>query len=346
MGVNRVFTSIILTMGLAGFASAQQSSAGRNMSWDNQTSLQNMSATDTIVVSSFMDGNYQVSRFLVMEKNSNNNEFELRYKINLTKLISTYNNNSSELMGLETFMNTIADDTLKHITQFKIIGHASPDGPKALNERLAMERAIDFRDYVDNEYGMGKYPRTIESVANTWDSCQSGVDNSAISNKSDVIDLITSSMPASTIESKLKQMPATWEIMKSEILPPLRCVELRVKYNSWKVIEERILVADTEQVPVVEEKTNRRRKKRIGDDYITGLLIAMPNQPLDYNTDKVKARYKERLRKDKLKGKDRVDVYDLKSRGNRSKGYFKDKNRDHHHMNDKAKMRYRDYDIY
>ncbi len=291
--MNRVFPSIVMAMGIMSAANAQMTSGmSHPLSHD---------AVDTILVSRVTDGDYLVSRMLIKETSPDNNEFEVRYQINLSKLISTYDNNAAEIEGLNNFIESMTQDSLKSITQFKIVGYASPDGPKSLNDKLSNARAQDFCAYIEQKYDMADYPHSVSAVASQWVDTKQAVMNSSLSNKAEVISLVESSAPQMTIESKLKAMPQTWDYFKTTILPPMRCVAIHVKYNSWRSVEERLLIEQPKPTVVVEVREKCSYEQM--DDGVTGLLFMNPSQVLDYDTEKVKA--KANRRKAKLKATDR-----------------------------------------
>ncbi|MFR9503288.1 MAG: hypothetical protein SNH73_02400 [Rikenellaceae bacterium] len=306
--MNKVFTSIILTLGL--FTSVlAQNTGGISQTQD---------PSEIIELSSYIDGNYSVDRLLVMESTPTNNEFVVHYKINITKLISTYSNNSSEIAGLRSFIESVQSDSLKRITNFDIVGYASPDGPAALNKRLAAERAKDFSTFLDTECNMSGYERTVTSRPYMWIDTKSALMSSSVPNKSDILAAIESDMSQSEIESKLKAHTSSWDYIKNNILPDMRCVEIQIKYNSWKVVENRTLIE--EQIPVdVQVATgggrgSERCDRDIADDYIYCLLVEMPGQEIDFDcdkeTEKLKigkhgAKYKERGKGEREKIKER-----------------------------------------
>lgn len=277
------------------------------------------------MLSSFVDGNYNVEQLLVLESSPSNNEFVVRYKINLTKLISSYDNNSSQITGLRNFVEEIQTDSLKKITHFDIIGYSSPDGPSALNKRLASERASDFCRFVDTQCDMEEYSRTVSSTPYKWIDTKEAIQSSNVPNKAEVLSLIESSATQSEIQAQLEKHPEAWDYIKGNILPAMRNVELHIKYNSWKVVENRTLIEEV--VPVVEtevitagatgtmrgrgDRGDRRRDEYCDDEvdynYDYAILVDTPCTPIDYDDCKKKgkkegeAKFKENRRKAKFK---------------------------------------------
>lgn len=293
--MNRVFPSIVMALAIMGGVSAQTPNT-----WSRTTSP---IEADTIIVSRVVDGDYMVSRMLIKETSPDNNEFEVRYQINLAKLISTYDNNATEIEGLHSFIETITNDSLKRVTQFKIVGYASPDGPLKLNEKLSNERAQDFCTYIEEKYDIAECPHSTDAVALKWIDTEQAVMNSTLSNKNEVLSLVRSSQPQMAIEAKLKAMPDVWDYFKRVILPPMRCVAIHVKYNAWLSIEESVLIEEPKPTVVVE--VIEKCKPRKMDDGVSGILFMNPTQQFDYNTDKMKLKAKGQRAKFKERDKRR-----------------------------------------
>ncbi len=259
---------------------------------------------DAKMVSSCVKGNNRVTTWLVKKSatDNENNEFSVKYKVNLSRLISSYDNNHSELVKLRAFIDGLMADKQNQITKFEITGYASPDGSMAVNERLANERAADCCSYIKKEYpDMAKIPCTTNGVAQPWSATKSAVESSSIPMKSEVVKLIESDMSDTQIESKLRAMPTSWSYMVSKILPPMRCVEIQVVYTTWERMVTRTpirtpqpqrenIVVENNYFVVVEENPAQ--------------LIAFESDttPLDFPRDKDKFKVKDRRRKAKLKG--------------------------------------------
>lgn len=104
------------------------------------------------------------------------------------------------------------------------------------------------------------------------------------------------------IESRLKGMPESWNYMKSVILPPMRCVELCVKYNSWRVVERRTLTKSCAK-PTTEMVQNNYYI--LIEEDTQGMIVNPTDVPLDYDNDKFKDKFKYNRRREKLKAMQR-----------------------------------------
>ena len=61
---------------------------------------------DSVLLSQKRDGNYMVCKYLV--KHDRNNDFAVRYRINLSTMSPTSDGNGSELAALNAFMDSLA----------------------------------------------------------------------------------------------------------------------------------------------------------------------------------------------------------------------------------------------
>ncbi len=195
---------------------------------------------DAKLISTVRDGDSLVSRWLVMDRNDDGTtEFTLHYQMNLTKLVSSYDRNSDELKSLHSLLDEVASDAYKTITSINIVGYASPDGTQAINQRLSMARANDFRAYINKSYNLASVRGTTQGKALTWSDALSSVRSSSIPSKSEVLSIMSSSNSSTIKEQKLKAMPSSWSYLCKDILPKMRSVEMHLKYNSWREVVTR-----------------------------------------------------------------------------------------------------------
>ncbi len=249
------------------------------MAQSNSTSYRTAArSADTILLSTSVQGNYTVHDLLVKESNSTGDEFSLSYKINASDLNAAYGGNSSTLNGLESFLASIKSDPLKVITRYKVTGYASPDGSMSANEKLAMDRATLFREYLDDNYNMESYPAVVDAVAEPWYATAPIIRSMSVPNKAQVLSIVDSNKAASAIESDLKVLPSSWSYLTANVLPTLRCVELEVMYNSWKEIEVHTRNSAPE---IIITEVSERRGGRYVDDRVTGIVF-MNDTPLDF----------------------------------------------------------------
>lgn len=246
-------------------------------------STASVSAPDSVLLSESTDGNYLVRRYMI--NRSDDNGYSIRYRINTAKLVSTLDDNSKELAGINAFVENLMKDTLMHVRSVKITGYSSPDGPVKFNETLAKNRAADFKNYVDRKYGFSKkFKVTTASVAEDWEMCRSLVAQSNVPDKQAVLEVIDGTGTPEAKEMKIKQMPEAWDYMKTHILPQLRRVELVINYGAGMIVEQRTMIRKPEPTPAVEQPCEQVPCTVI-DESITGLIVEMPESDAQYRKD-------------------------------------------------------------
>lgn len=263
-----IFTTFALTLALCAAAGAEA----------QVRSAAPAPAADTVALSETTDGDYLVRRFIV--KHRGDADYSMRYQINLAKLSSTLDGNSRELAELDNFVGNLIRDTLMNVRSVEITGYSSPDGPLKLNETLARNRAQDFRNFVDKKYDFSsKYDVTTKSVAEDWEMCRSLVAHSSMPDKQSVLRIIDGSQSSEAKELALKKMPSAWAYMKKNILPPLRRVELTINYGEGSIVEQRTMIARPAPQP---EPVCEPCCCVVVDDSITGIIVEMPGEGVDF----------------------------------------------------------------
>jgi len=225
-------------------------------------------ASDTVLLSAEVDGTYLVRKYLVKQYSDRNSDYGVRYRIDAAQLSSTLAGNARELDDLQAFIDKVSQDKTLQVTGVTITGYASPDGPYAPNERLARKRATDFRNYVDSRYRLSaRYPIHVSAEVEEWKAAAAAVEDSSIPSKQEVLRILNSDDSASAKEMRLKRLPAAWNYMRRNILPPMRHVEMSFNYDKSTVVTERTPIPLPEVEPVV------NTTYIIVDDQPDGLLI-------------------------------------------------------------------------
>lgn len=205
--------------------------------------------SDTTLLSEWVDGNYLVRRYKI-DSSNDEAQYTLKYSISASKLNSLMSNNAAELADLDKMMTDLKSDDNMHVKRIDITGYASPDGNPTSNEALALSRAQKFRSMLESRYAAtADYVVRVMSDAEQWDDCDDAVLNSTITNKDAVLNILGSATSEAAKEQRLKQMPQVWNIFRTQILPPMRRVEMVVYYNMDRVVEVRTLIEKPKPAP-------------------------------------------------------------------------------------------------
>ncbi|MFI3305454.1 MAG: hypothetical protein R3Y68_02935 [Rikenellaceae bacterium] len=286
--MKKTFTTLALALAIIGSATAQRTAARGEKGTQMRRTPQSQSQS----------------------QGSEDEEFSLRYQINVAEVNASYDKNSEQIKEICNFINGDECGEKKRITKVAICGYTSPDGPAAANQRLATERATDFREYLDKRCSVAKVCGETKGVVWQWSDTKSAVESSSIPQKSRVLQLIESSQPQMVIEAKLRVLGDAWDYMVKNILPPMRCVEVEVFYAKCspepkpkaaaaaKPVVQEVVVVENNYLYYVDEDDSDL--KVVENDYAL---------PLDYEPrEHMKFIFKENRRREKIKG-DYRDIY-------------------------------------
>lgn len=214
-------------------------------------------AGDTVVLSAYRDGDYNVRRVLVHGDAPQTARYDVKYAIGKSVLSVAVNGNAAELGDIAEFIDRLPSDTLVRVKSVAVTGYASPDGPVALNKSLAAARAKDFAAYLDKNYSLSKTHRvTTSSEPLGWSACRPAVVSSAVPRKQEVLAVLDAGISDAEKERRLKRMPDAWNYLKSNILPPMRRVDVEVAYERDELLTLRTFVRPEPEVIVAEETSS------------------------------------------------------------------------------------------
>lgn len=160
-----------------------------------------------------------------------------------------YGDNAYELEKLDKFMRSSFADTLIYVRRITLTGYCSIEGSYADNEILACNRANDFKNYLNSEYGLSRrYPVTVDYIGEDWDKLRSLVDTSTLPGREDILTIIDNTDIFKGREKKLMDLQngIPYNRMMTELFPLLRRVEIVVEYDLHRIIEERFQCKLTE----------------------------------------------------------------------------------------------------
>ena len=146
-------------------------------------------AADTVMLSDRVEGDYQVRRYLI--RSMSDVDYSVLYRISVAKLNAALKGNAQALSELNSFVEGLMQDTTRRVCEVIITGYASPDGSVAYNEKLAAQRANDFKAYVDGKYNFSKhYNVTVKSVAEDWKTTHAAIASSSVPDRAMVLGIV------------------------------------------------------------------------------------------------------------------------------------------------------------
>ena len=231
---------------------------------------------DTTLLSEWIDGDYKVCRYLVRDATAEP-QFIFDYSISASTLSTLNAADDAELKSVDAILQRLRSDTLAHVRHIVITGYASPDGNAASNELLALERAQKFRSLLDSRYGLSPmYTVRVEADVESWQACDAAIRSSSLGDKQQVLDILDSSASESAKEQQLKRLPSAWSVLRSQILPSMRRVDMKIFYDVDAVVEVRTLIEKPRPKPTtVAQRPNRPPFK---DDMSLGVIVDMNHE--------------------------------------------------------------------
>lgn len=251
--------------------------------------------TDSVLLSERREGDCLVRRYLVKERDDA--DYSIRYRISSAKLNTSLDGNGPVLSELGDLVEGLLADSLAQVARVSITGYASPDGPAALNRTLARQRMQDFKSYVDRRYGFSrKYDVRTGSEVVPWSEIRGAVASSSIPDRQRVLEIIDDGSSPADKQTALKRMPAVWEYLAANILPPLRRVAVEIDYGQGAIVEQRVRMAPqpTPEVVIVTEESApcppcdpcNPCQDPCYDDLMQsgslGVIVAMPYSDVDF----------------------------------------------------------------
>jgi tetratricopeptide (TPR) repeat protein len=147
----------------------------------------------------------------------------------------------------EEFINTANKAKNKEFKGFMIDAYASPDGEYDFNEKLSGKRKVASERYltrslkkmkVDGVDDEGLY--ALKSTAEDWEGFKKMLEASDIGDKELILRVLSMYSDPAVREQEIKNMAATYEVLKDKILPELRRSVLSVNIDVIGFSDEEI----------------------------------------------------------------------------------------------------------
>lgn len=153
---------------------------------------------------------------------------EIYFPINKCELSETYMTNAHTI---DTLRQLIASGS--EITNIKLMGYASPEGPYQFNENLAAKRAASVKDYMAKNKMCAEIPISTESAPIDWAALREMLNDSKISNYLKIIAIIDNEAikPADKNNAIRRQFPVEYKFMFRTWYPKLRKTDILISHK-------------------------------------------------------------------------------------------------------------------
>lgn len=154
------------------------------------------------------------------------------FVVNNCDINEKYHNNRLELGKIINSINQIKNDSDATITRLEIKGFASPEGSYANNARLAMGRTEALKEYVKRKYNFPSETMMTSYEPEDWSGLRNWIDNSSLSYRDEIIQIIDSGLEADEKESAIKRkFPKQYKVMLDSVYPSLRHSDYAVRFT-------------------------------------------------------------------------------------------------------------------
>ncbi|MBR8765238.1 hypothetical protein IX336_000594 [Porphyromonas levii] len=144
-----------------------------------------------------------------------------------------YKNNAAEFDRVDKVVSEVVKNKDLTITEFSVVGYASPEGNFESNRALAGRRANSFADYLMSNYGIQRNQFNVSGHGEDWNGLKEAVSKSYLSNKNAILDIIAFTANPDARDAKIRALDGgqTYNNLLQNFYPPLRRTEYVIAYN-------------------------------------------------------------------------------------------------------------------
>ncbi|MBP7514463.1 MAG: tetratricopeptide repeat protein [Flavobacteriales bacterium] len=152
-----------------------------------------------------------------------------------------------DIKDMSTFLKNSAGNEKVAITSVKVDAYASPEGEVQMNEGLADKRAATAKKVVMGEMVKNKFPKAkndsiylLNPRGEDWEGFRSVTQASDFKDKDLVLRVLEMYPDVEKRESEIKNMAATYNELREDILPQLRRSEIVLNYDKIGYSDEEL----------------------------------------------------------------------------------------------------------
>jgi len=154
------------------------------------------------------------------------------FPVDQTVIYPDYRRNTVELGKIQATIDSVRSDRDVTITQVWLKGFASPESPYAHNKDLAIGRTAALKAYIQKLYHFADGIIVTDYEPEDWAGLRRFVEQSNISHRSEILDIIDSDREPDNKEWYLKSTyPDEYRFLLHNSYPALRHTDYRIAYN-------------------------------------------------------------------------------------------------------------------
>lgn len=170
-----------------------------------------------------------------VKQRSETHAAHLNFEVAKSTILRNFKNNADVLNDVDKVINEIRNDKNLTVTELHITGYASPEGNEQSNMKLSENRAKAFVSYLTEHYNIPRDAVKIDWAGEDWDGLKKLVQESSISNKSEILNVLGETNVAQR-KTKLKQLNGgqTYRMLLQDYYPQLRRNDYTIAFVAKK----------------------------------------------------------------------------------------------------------------
>lgn len=154
------------------------------------------------------------------------------FRLNKTDIDRSYDDNASGLRKITSSLDSVKDDSYATIKSITLKGYASPEGKYSINEKLAKGRTEAVKNFISSNYDIDSDKISVSYEPENWEDLRQYVEDSDLSDKDGILDIIDGSLEPDPKEWKLKSTyPEAYKTLREDCYPYLRKTEFKIDYE-------------------------------------------------------------------------------------------------------------------
>jgi outer membrane protein OmpA-like peptidoglycan-associated protein len=170
----------------------------------------------------------------------------LNFRVDKYNLDPNYMNNADILAETNRVVSKIMNNKDLTVSNFDIVGYASPEASVAHNKMLAENRAKAFADYLSKKFGWPRNKMDVKGYGEDWEKTRQLVVAFNLPDKNEILNIIDKTPDPDARDAKLMKLSGgeTYRRMLSELYPKVRRTEYTVSYvaRAFNVEEARKII--------------------------------------------------------------------------------------------------------
>lgn len=134
---------------------------------------------------------------------------------------------------MQSLLHQLKADSHVTVKEIRLTGFTAPDGNFRLNEKMGMQRALGFTDYIRNSRSLGTIPFEVNWVSEDWNRMTQLIEQSEMPFKAAVLDIIRTVDIVNGREAMLMNLAggSPYEYLAAYIFPQLRRLDYVIEYT-------------------------------------------------------------------------------------------------------------------